>query len=203
MSEGLGPRLREARLRRGLSVRALAQGAGVSAGFISQVEGGRTQPSVATLYAVGSVLEVSLDELLGIEDGGARAVARSPGPVAGPVQRAGDNPVLQMAEGVTWERLASPAHRGIQALLVTYQPGARSSTDGRLMRHNGFEHAYVTEGEITLVLEFDTFVVGRGDSVSFEATRPHLVRNDGRVPARGVWFVVENVVQNVVENPSA
>ena len=66
MPESLGDRLRQARTKRGLSLRSVAQALGVSASLISQVEIGKTQPSVSTLYALASHLGVSLDELLGI-----------------------------------------------------------------------------------------------------------------------------------------
>ena len=45
----LGPRLREARTRAGLSLRAAARELGVSPSFVSQMENGKSQPSVATL----------------------------------------------------------------------------------------------------------------------------------------------------------
>ena len=51
--------------QRGLSLRSVAQALGVSASLISQVETGKTQPSVSTLYAMANHLGVSLDELLG------------------------------------------------------------------------------------------------------------------------------------------
>jgi transcriptional regulator with XRE-family HTH domain len=60
----MGDRLREARQARGLSLRGLADRLGVSPSLISQVENGRARPSVSTLYAIASELEISLDELL-------------------------------------------------------------------------------------------------------------------------------------------
>jgi transcriptional regulator with XRE-family HTH domain/mannose-6-phosphate isomerase-like protein (cupin superfamily) len=60
---GLGPRLRAHRQRAGLSVRAVASRLGVSASFISQLERGKTQPSVARLYALTQLLGLSIDEL--------------------------------------------------------------------------------------------------------------------------------------------
>jgi hypothetical protein len=46
-------------------------------------------------------------------------------------------------------------------------------------------------GELELNLGFDKHMLVAGDSVSFESTKPHGYRNDGGVPAVGVWFVVE------------
>ena len=60
----MGERLRSARQARGLSLRVLADRLGVSPSLISQIETGRANPSVSTLYAIADELDVSLDELL-------------------------------------------------------------------------------------------------------------------------------------------
>ncbi|HXG40462.1 MAG TPA: helix-turn-helix transcriptional regulator, partial [Candidatus Limnocylindrales bacterium] len=60
----IGERLRAARRARGLSLRELAARLSVSPSLISQIERGRANPSVSTLYALVSELDVSLDELL-------------------------------------------------------------------------------------------------------------------------------------------
>lgn len=59
----LGSRLRLARQKAGLSLRELARQLGVSASFVSQLENGKSQPSVATLYSLAQLLDVSIDEL--------------------------------------------------------------------------------------------------------------------------------------------
>ena len=74
---------------------------------------------------------------------------------------------------------------------MTYQPGSASSADGRLMRHSGTEYAYLISGELKLTLGFDEHAMVPGDSVCFESTKPHGYRNDGALPAVGVWFVLE------------
>lgn len=60
----IGQQLRRARTAAGISLRELARRVDVSASFISQVELGRTMPSVGTLYAIASELGVSLDGLM-------------------------------------------------------------------------------------------------------------------------------------------
>jgi len=199
MPDGLGARLREARTKRGLSLRSVAQSLGVSASLISQVEIGKTQPSVATLYAMASHLGVSLDELLGIPaaDAPASSLFGHAGPALPDVQRGTDNPVIEMENGVRWERLAAGAGGPADALLVTYEPGASSSIEGKLMRHAGVEYAYLLEGELTLNLDFDSHVLGPGDSLQFDSVRPHLYTNNGRSIAKGVWFVFGRRAQNL------
>jgi transcriptional regulator with XRE-family HTH domain/quercetin dioxygenase-like cupin family protein len=78
---GVGQQLRRARLAVGVSVREMARRVGVSPSFISQVELGRTMPSVGTLYAIASELGVSLDGLmpLGESPAGEPGVAEAAG----------------------------------------------------------------------------------------------------------------------------
>lgn len=66
-----GERIREERARRGVSVRGLARDVGVSASLISQIETGRSQPSVSTLYAIVTALGISIEDLFapGVAEG--------------------------------------------------------------------------------------------------------------------------------------
>lgn len=73
----IGDGLRLRRRELGLSLRDLAERLGVSPSLISQIERGRANPSVSTLYAIVAELDVSLDELLFNE-------RRPPGPQTGP-----------------------------------------------------------------------------------------------------------------------
>jgi transcriptional regulator with XRE-family HTH domain len=183
-----------------MSLRSVAQELGVSASLISQVETGKTQPSVSTLWALVTHLGVSIDDLLGTSQPTTEADAQPPAtPTAlapSVIQRAADNPVLEMENGVRWERLALGEHGPANPLLVTYESGASSSVEGKLMRHAGVEYAFIMEGELILQLDFETHVLQAGDSVHFDSVRPHLFSNRGSVPARGVWFVVGRRQQN-------
>lgn len=192
MPDDLGARLREARTKQGLSLRSVAQSIGVSASLVSQVEVGKTQPSVSTLFAMASHLGVSFDELLGstplVVDGQAepqRAVVHGQA-----VQRAAENPVIEMEDGVRWEKLAAASDGPVDTMLVSYEPGSSSSIEGKFMRHSGLEYAYILEGELTLHLEDESHVLGPGDSLQFDSARPHLYENQGAAAVRGVWFLL-------------
>lgn len=187
MTQGLGDRIRVARTERGMSLRATASEAGISPSLLSQVETGKVQPSVSTLYSIVSTLGLSMDEVLGRRaQGRKRAPARS-----GPVQPFGSAPEIVMENGVVWRGLASMGTaEGADAVLATYEPGASSSVDDRHMRHAGVEHGYIIRGELTLKLDFETYVLHAGDSVCFDSTRPHLYVNHSDAVAEGVWFVL-------------
>ena len=78
----------------------------------------------------------------------------------------------------------------VDPLVVTYEAGASSGIDERMMRHAGIEFGWILEGELTMKLDFDTFVLRAGDSFSFRSERPHLFQNRSDSPAKGVWFVI-------------
>jgi transcriptional regulator with XRE-family HTH domain len=63
----LGARLKQERQRSGLSLREVARQLSVSPSFVSQMENGKSQPSVATLYAISQLLDVSIDQLFSAE----------------------------------------------------------------------------------------------------------------------------------------
>jgi len=187
MQEEARARLRSARLSAGLGVRELSRRVGISPSMLSQIESGRSEPSVATLYGLVSALSISVDEVLGsLKPSQTGTSGRASSPVVTPDQRA----VLVMDSGVRWERLTPDADPVMDALLVTYPAGSSSSSNGGLMRHTGREYGYLLTGELVLQIGFDTFVLRPGDTVSFDSTTPHLYRNDTSQPATGIWHVV-------------
>jgi transcriptional regulator with XRE-family HTH domain len=199
----IGPRIRAERARREVTIRALARVIGVSPSLISQIETGKSQPSVSTLYGITSTLGLSLEDLFDASDvdetaeppaadqAGLRYLRSDRVKGVGPHVSPDERELLTLESGVTWERLGLVPNHHVEFLLVTYQPGSASAPDGRLMRHSGTEYAYLISGELELTLGFDKYPLAPGDSACFESTRPHAYHNHGDVPAIGVWFVVE------------
>ena len=200
----IGPRIRAERTRQALTIRALARDIGVSPSLISQIETGKSQPSVSTLYAITSALGLPVEELFaetpdsalaatGTSDGaGLPYVGTNRDHGVGPHVSPDDRELLTLDTGVTWQRLGQVPHHRVDFLLVTYPPGSASSAEGSLMRHPGTEYGYLISGELQLTLGFDHRTMSAGDAVCFESTTPHGYRNEGDVPAIGVWFVVDS-----------
>ena len=93
----LGARLKAVRLRSGMSLREVARQLGVSPSFVSQLENGKSQPSVATLYSIAQLLDVSIDQLFA-----APSQDPDPGSVA---------PVVEMAPSKPKQRTGEPSPR--------------------------------------------------------------------------------------------
>jgi transcriptional regulator with XRE-family HTH domain len=207
-SDEMPRRLREARERSGMSLRTLAKRLDISASALSQIETGKSRPSVRTLYAVVSELGVSLDDLFdnhgasetGPAATGAADVVVGRGGTATewmtaatsvhPLLRAADRPTLELDTGVQWERLTAEHDPMIDFLRVTYDPGSASNAHGKLVRHAGREYGVVLEGTLDVTVGFETYSLAVGDSISFSSDEPHVLANNGQVPAIAIWFVV-------------
>ena len=197
----MGESLREARRGRGLSLRELADRLGVSPSLISQIETGRANPSVSTLYALAAELDVSLDELLFDDrrpaDSGVAPVrpgAASPSSgimqPAPPVQRSATRHEIRLASGVVWDRLTTTSEPGIEFLHVTYEVGGASGANDVFQRHPGHEWGYVLSGTLEVRIGFDEYVLGPGDAISINSSVPHRLANIGDVPVEAIWFVL-------------
>lgn len=220
----LGPRLRDVRMNSGLSLREVARQLGVSPSFISQMENGKSQPSVATLYSMAQLLGVSIDELFERTPVAAASIAptdpvhaangtaptgrtegervnrshfTSPADAwANPgsadriqVLREEDRPRLVMDSGVIWEQLASSRDRNLDFMEIIYPAGSSSTTDGRMLRHQGMEYGYLLSGTLHITHGFNTYTLLPGQSMCLDPSVPHLLTNPGDVPARGIWVV--------------
>ncbi len=191
--EGIGDRLREERVKAGISQRELARRLGLSASLISQLESGQSRPSVGTLYSIVTELGVSLDQVIRGEHyapDGNGAVAADSGPAArSPVAHPGERPAIDLDSGVRWEELTAD-QEGIDFLHVTYEVGGASTADESSIRHAGREYGYVMTGTLGIRIGFQEYELQPGDSIAFDSTIPHRLFNTGDVPVKAVWFVV-------------
>ena len=187
--DGIGDRLREERVKAGISQRELARRLGLSASLISQLESGLSKPSVGTLYAIVTELGLSLDRVIrGHEfDGG-------PGTDAGgsrsPLVHPGERQAIDLASGVRWEELTAETEDGVDFLHAIYEVGGASTPDESLMRHHGREYGYIISGQLGIQIGFQTYELDPGDSIAFDSTEPHRLYNRGDEPVHAVWFVV-------------
>jgi transcriptional regulator with XRE-family HTH domain len=201
IEDDLGRRLRTYREERQISLRELARRLKISPSAISQFETGKSRLSVNTLYAIVTELEISLDTLFnGIgEDGAApivraespsRGVVEPPAPYERHVQRGHGRRALELETGVRWERLTPESDREADFLYVIYDVGGSSGPGDAFMRHAGHEYGLVLSGTLEVTVGFDVYTLGSGDSISFDSTVPHRLRNIGSEPVHGVWFVI-------------
>lgn len=172
----LGARVRRLRETRGLSLREIAQRAGVSESFVSQVERGAANPSVASLKRMADALDVSIGALF-----------EGPAPV-GRVVRAGERPTLVHPKRKWRDFLLTPREaRRLQVILSYIEPGEGSG--GEPYAHDSDEECVVVlAGRLELTVGRETFLLDAGDSLVFESRIPHANVNPGPDTAEVLWI---------------
>jgi transcriptional regulator with XRE-family HTH domain len=190
--DAIGDRLREERVRAGISQRELARRLGLSPSLISQLESGVSKPSVGTLYAIVTELGVSLDSVIrGDDTTEATPIARaSEDRVTSPVVHPRGRQAIDLDSGVRWEELTADTEDGVDFLHAIYEVGGASTPDESLMRHHGREYGYIVSGTLDIQIGFTEYRLEPGDSIAFDSTTPHRLFNTGDEPVHAIWFVV-------------
>ena len=154
----------------GLSLRDLAERSGVSAPMLSQVERGETSPTLASAAKIATGLELTLSQLLRLDEGQHVAVSRASGRRR---NRRGGHRFEELTPPLPGQRADVSLH--------TLEPDA--TTGGRddppMHEPGSRETAVVLAGALVLVVDGTRYELGAGDSVTFDADLPHHFENVG------------------------
>jgi transcriptional regulator with XRE-family HTH domain len=172
----VGSRIRALREGMDLSLRDLAERSSVSAPTLSQVERGETSPTLSTAARIAGGLELSLSQLLRLDEGDGVSVVR-----------AGDRLLGRSARGHRYEVLTPPlpgqrAEVSIHTLALGAATGGPD--DPPIHEPGSRETAVVTDGPLTLVCDGVSHELDEGDAVTFDADLPHHFENPGKKDAR-------------------
>jgi transcriptional regulator with XRE-family HTH domain len=176
----IGTRVRALRDAMGLSLRDLADRTGVSAPMLSQVERGDTSPTLTVAGRIASGLELSLSQLLRLDEGeGVSVVRRSERRTGGGGRGRG--------RGHAYEILTPPLPgQRAEVSVHTLEPKAATGGPGDPPMHEAGsrETAVVTRGSVTLKIAGLEYRLDEGDSVTFDADLPHHFENPESGEAR-------------------
>jgi transcriptional regulator with XRE-family HTH domain len=171
----VGARVRALREAMGLSQRDLAERSGVSAAMLSQVERGETSPTLAVAEKIAAGLELTLSQLLRLDEGEHVAISR-----AGRRRRyeRGGHRFEELTPPLPGQRADVSQH--------TLAPGATTGGPGDPPMHEpgSRETAVILEGTVALFVEGTRHDLSGGDSVTFDADLPHHFENESEEPTR-------------------
>jgi transcriptional regulator with XRE-family HTH domain len=173
----IGRSLREVRQRRGLTLRAVANEAGVTESFLSQVERDIASPSIATLRRIATALGTTIGTLLD-----------SAGP-HGRLVRRGDRRVVGYAGlGARDEFLTDGPNARLQVIESSIEPGG--GTGPEAYAHESDEECLIVlEGRLDLWVGDETYRLEAGDAIRYPSRVLHRNQNPGPDAAR-VLFVL-------------
>jgi transcriptional regulator with XRE-family HTH domain len=159
----VGPRLKQLRARRGVTLSALAETTGISKSTLSRLETGQRRASLELLLPLAQAYRVPLDDLVGAPEVGDPRV-----------------------------RLKASKRNGRTVLPLTRQPGGVqawkiivpvSNSTPQPKAHEGYEWLFVLSGRMRLVLGDHDLVLGPGEVAEFDTRVPHWFGSDGTATA--------------------
>ena len=173
----VGQRLRAIRIARRRTLREVAESAGLSESFLSQVERGRASGSIASLRRIADGLGVSMADLF-----------QPSGPAQPRVLRRDERPTL--AFGILGRKMLltpRPLHH-LEVFVGEIDPGG--STGAEQYAHGDSEELFVVlRGTVRLELGDDEHELAPGDSIRYWSSTPHRISNADDEPAEVMWII--------------
>jgi transcriptional regulator with XRE-family HTH domain len=171
----LGTLIRRRRRELGLTQGEIARRAGLSIGFISQLERGLVSPSLSSMVSIADALGKAPGDFL------VQPLVQEPLTKAGIRGRfsvARDGAVLE------YERISSSFPGStMNSILIHVPPGYAGETG----MHKGEEIMFVIEGSIKVIVSKKKFILERGDSVHYDAKQPHSYASNSSEMSLVLW----------------
>jgi len=174
----VGERLRAIRTLRRLTLRTVAERTGLSESFLSQVERGRANASVASLKRIAAALGVNVADLF--EPNGARTRPR--------VLRREARPALAFGTLGRKYMLTPRPLEHLQVIVGELEAGG-STGDEPYTHGDSEELLVVLAGVVHLQLGTEVFELREGDSIDYRSSTPHRLTNAGEGTAEVMWII--------------
>jgi len=155
----VGPRLKQMRSQRGVTLADLSERTGISKSTLSRLETGQRRPSLELLLPLAQTYRVPLDDLVGAPEVGDPRIRLKP-------RRVNGRTVLPLTQ--------QPG--GVQAWKIII-PATQSKPNPRV--HDGYEWLYVLAGRVRLILGDRDLVLGVGEAAEFDTRLPHWFGSTG------------------------
>lgn len=172
----LGRRIKQLRLARGYTLKDIESRVGVSATHVSEVERGKTSPTVGALGKIAEALDVNPSFLVDLPIGDAVSFTRSTERVV----------LTGPSDAARWEILTSEnPYAELSLFLLVLPPDMRQP----LIRtpRPGDKFLNVIEGIVEIELAEEKFVLRKGDSIHFKSSQPLRLQNLGEGECRIFW----------------
>ncbi|MEV6602306.1 XRE family transcriptional regulator [Actinoplanes sp. NPDC051346] len=150
---GVGPRLKQARAKRGITLTELAETTGISKSTLSRLESGQRKASLELLLPISQAHRIPLEELIGAPEVGDPRVRFTPRTRNGRTVV----PLTRQPGGLQSWKVIIPPERG----------------EPRLRSHEGYEWLFVLAGSMRLIVGDKDLVMGSGEVAEFDTRHPH------------------------------
>jgi len=169
----IGHKVKELRLKNGLTLEELASRCELTKGFLSQLERNLTSPSIATLYDILEALGISLSDFFK-ESREEKVVFQK------------SDFFVDQRDGYTINWIVPNSQKNhMEPILIELAPGEKSFD---VSPNDGEEFGYVLDGRITLVNEDKEYIVKKGETFYLTGNNFHYMKNTKKTPAKIIWI---------------
>jgi transcriptional regulator with XRE-family HTH domain len=175
--KNLGKRIKQIRIKKGLTQEGLSGRSGLTKSYISLLEAGKKIPAISTLSGIAVALGMTIGNFFeSTDDSSDVAVVRK-------------NERVQVAQkgtpfGYVYEALSlQKKDRIMDPFIVKVLPGDKSKAKKVEFEHAGEEFDFVIAGKIKYIINNQEYVLDEGDSIYFDSTLKHRVEAIGKKPA--------------------
>ena len=169
----IGIKIKELRLKNGLTQAELADRCELTKGYISQIENDLTSPSIATLKDILQALGSSLTDFFATDDDDKITFGKD------------DYFVKETESGsITW-LVPTAQKNAVEAIRLTLKPGASTEKD---LPHDGEEFGYILTGTVKVTVGKHTEKVKKGETFYYRADKTHYLTNLGKTDAEIIWL---------------
>jgi transcriptional regulator with XRE-family HTH domain len=177
----IGPKVRQLRRQKNLSLQQLAERAGLSAAAIHKIEHNGMVPTITTLMKLAAALNRSVAYFVDEEQAEPAVLVRSD-------ER---KQVFTSKDGLELAGVSGPyGHFFMAGAVATMEAGADSGP--KRMEHPGEELIFMLDGTMSFEVEGQEYTLRRGDALHFRTDRPHRWGNPSARPARAIWMALRS-----------
>lgn len=179
--EVVGSNLKKIRHEKGLSLDALAKLSNVSRAMLSQIENGRSSPTVTVLYKISNALHVTLADFISQEKPKTVTVLR-------------EYETANASNGAFFSRALFPVNdrRGIEFYEITIK--SLASEKFKSLPAGTSKQILVKDGEIDVIIENKRYSLKSKDTILFAADQDHEIHNSNRQDS--VFYLLLNLGEN-------
>src|SRR6218665_3284311 len=171
----ISKRIKQYRTEKSYTVQELADLSAISKGMISQIENGRSIPSLTVLLSVVSALQINLSEFF-------KDISQEEEMIL--IKRKGDYDEFKKegSSGFSYERFLTRSIKNstVDIVFLTLEPNSfrdQVSTDA-------FEYKYILSGEVDYLIAGEAYTLKEGDSLFFDGRLKHVPLNKSKKPVK-------------------
>ena len=181
--EDVGDRIHKIREEKGLTIKDVSLMSGTAVSLISQIENNKANPSLSTLRAIAKALGVDVSRFFCVQEGDRINEGNL-------VVRSSERIIYKKNAMVTYYLLANSDEDHMEFGCRVYEPGFTTEDYPELHPADvhGKEFGMVIQGKLQVIVDGEIYILNQYDSIFFDASLPHSVKNINKTPTEVFWF---------------